>query len=143
MNADLSVAPEIAQFAQRAPVDPPAAPRGTLGDHADELITLAVTPQRWWDRVRFDPAGPVRIPLTTTTWLLVLPPGHASECDCQLGTLVAGEAAEGDRPLRPGRTAVHGSRTGRHLIRSTAAGYAVSLHTSVKSGGLFGNHPAG
>lgn len=143
MNADLSVAPELAQFAQRRPADPVVS---TLGTHADELTRLAGTPQRWWDRVRFDPAAPLRIPLEAAppgvslpaaeTWLLVLPPRRAVECDCRLATLVAGEAAEDGRPLRPGRTLVHGDRAARHVIRATDAGYAVSLHTSR-------NHPLG
>jgi hypothetical protein len=136
---DLSIAPEIAQLAQRRPArdrsaDPAghAIPRGTLGDHADDLTTLAAAPDRWPDRVRFDPAAPVRIPLGPATWLFVIPPGHVVECDCQLATLIAGEAAENGRPLRHGRTLVH---AGRHLVRSGDAGYAVSLHTSVTSKG--------
>lgn len=137
MNADLSVAPEIAQFAQRRPVDTVVA---TLGARAEALTRLVGAPQRWWDQVRFDPAAPLRIPLrpaplSAATWLLVLPPRQAVECDCQLATLVAGEATEDGRPLRPGRTLVHGHDATRHLVRATDAGYAVSMHA--------GNHPPG
>ena len=76
MNADLSVAPEIAQLA--APFIPAvhvtAVPR-TDGRIAGDLADLAAAPQRWWDLVRFDDRGPVRIPLPDApgTWLLVLP----------------------------------------------------------------------
>lgn len=106
MNADLSVAPEIAQLAAPlAPVrDNPGpdnlahntrAPR-TDGRIAGDLADLAAAPQRWWDLVRFDPDGPVRIPVPDApgTWLLVLPPGASTVCDCQQATALAGEAVE-------------------------------------------------
>jgi hypothetical protein len=126
---DLTVAPELAQFAQPGPVEPPAAVGLSLGDRAAALTALAADPARWWDRVRFDPAAPVRIPLTATTWLFVVPPGHTAICDCDLATLVAGEATSGGAFLRPGRTRVHG-RPGGHTIQSTPAGYSVTLHAS-------------
>ncbi|HEY0933615.1 MAG TPA: hypothetical protein VGD91_07730, partial [Trebonia sp.] len=111
MNADLSVAPEIAQLAVPliAVSHGAAAPR-TDGRVAASLADLAAAPQRWWDLVRFDADGPVRIALPGAPgrWLLVLPPGAAADCDCQQATALAGEAAEaaaGDgqpgRPLRP------------------------------------------
>ena len=75
MNTDLSVAPEIAQLAD--PFVPAAAPvvRRTDGRIASDLSGLAAVPQRWWDLVRFDSAGPVRIPVPDApgSWLLVLP----------------------------------------------------------------------
>ena len=124
MNTDLSVAPEIAQLAD--PFVPAqhvtAAPR-TDGRIAAALTELAATPQRWWDLVRFDAGGPVRIPVPGEpgAWLLVLPPGTAVDCDCQQATALAGEAAEapGDRGRRrrgagpaPGRPAASRPRPG-------------------------------
>ena len=147
MNADLSVAPEIAQLA--VSLGPPPQPRATLfprtaGRIAAALSGLAAAPQRWWDLVRFDPDGPVRIPVPGAdgTWLLVLPPGAAADCDCRYATLLAGGAAESplpplpahqppapapERPLRPGRVRVHG-RYAPHQIRGAGHGYSVSLH---------------
>ncbi|MGH3279236.1 MAG: cysteine dioxygenase, partial [Trebonia sp.] len=78
MNADLSVAPEIAQLAESfVPTRCAAALPSTDGRVAGDLADLAATPQRWWDLVRFDARGPVRIPLPDApgAWLLVLPPG--------------------------------------------------------------------
>ncbi|TVZ00551.1 cysteine dioxygenase [Trebonia kvetii] len=137
MNTDLSVAPEIAQLA--APLLPfqqaAAAPR-TDGRIAGDLAALAATPQRWWDLVRFDPAGPVRIPVPGApgAWLLVLPPDTAADCDCAQATALAGEAVElaadgAARPLRPGRVRVHGT-TAPHRLRAAGPGYSVTLHTA-------------
>jgi hypothetical protein len=133
LNADLSVAPEIAQLA--APLPPPPRPRGgaarpgTVGRHAGELSELAGAPQRWWDLVRFDPGGPLRVPVpgTAGSWLLVLPPGAVADCDCRYATLLAGEAAEGGRPLRTGRVRVHGGAA-PHRVAGAGHGYSVSLH---------------
>ena len=148
MNADLSVAPEIAQLAA-----PPAAaphrldvPR-TDGRIAGDLTDLATAPERWWDLVRFDAGGPVRVQLPGApgAWLLVLPPGAAADCDCRQATALAGEAAEPPgpggpadgaggavavpgRPLRPGRIRVHGAH-GPHSVRSAGPGYSVTLHS--------------
>ena len=146
MNADLSVAPEIAQLAA-----PPVAPaqghgspahgpldlgplghgrhQATTGQLATGLSMLAVAPQRWWDLVRFNPDGPARIavPAPFEAWLLVLPPGQETKCDCELATLVAGEAADEGPRLRQGRVRVHGS-PGEHLHASTGHGYSVTLH---------------
>ena len=144
MNTDLSVAPEIAQLANPLiPVQQAAAPR-TDGRIAGDLADLAATPQRWWDLVRFDHDGPVRIPLPDApgTWLLVLPPGATAECDCQQATALAGEAAEAaaarattaavpaaplPAPLRPGRVRVRGARAPHH-VRAAGPGYSVTLH---------------
>ena len=149
MNTDLSVAPEIAQLANPLiPVQQAAAHR-TDGRIAGDLADLAATPQRWWDLVRFDHDGPVRVPLPDApgTWLLVLPPGATADCDCQQATALAGEAVEAveaaggaatsPRPLRPGRVRVHGtSRHGAiraetrvaHRVRAVGNGYSVTLH---------------
>jgi hypothetical protein len=138
LNTDLSVAPELAQLAD--PFVPPqhvtAAPR-TDGRTAAALTELAATPQRWWDLVRFDPDGQVRInvPGEPGTWLLVLPPGSVADCDCGLATLLAGDAAEVSaqgghgpaRPLRSGRVQVRGTRS-RHQLRAAGQGYSVTLH---------------
>ena len=140
MNADLSVAPEIAQLAlggnggtssppiPGSPEEPPTRTH-TVGRRAAELGELAAAPQRWWDLVRFDPDGPLRIPVpgAAGTWLLVLPPGAVTDCDCRYATLLAGEAAEAGRPLRAGRVRVHGGRS-RHSARGAGHGYSVSLH---------------
>ena len=157
MNADLSVAPEIAQLA--APlVLMPAPQRASLtdGQLATALSQLAAAPQRWWDLVRFDPDGAARIPVPAPfgAWLLVIPPGQSVTSGCQLATLVAGEATEeaagapepeatpgsasqaraaGGKRLRPGRVLVHAPGV-RHLIRAAGHGYAVTLH-GVSSGG--------
>jgi hypothetical protein len=155
VNADLSVAPEIAQLAvppgewgggpphargDSGGSSPRAntAPR-TPGRAAGELTRLAAAPQRWWDLVRFDPGGPVRIPVpgTAGAWLLVLPPGAAAPCDCEYATLLAGEAAESSAahpaaavaPLHAGRVRVHG-RPARHWVRGAGHGYSVSMHVA-------------
>jgi hypothetical protein len=146
VNADLSVAPEIAQLA--APFGPPSpselcAPR-TPGRIAAALSALAATPQRWWDLVRFDPDGPARIPVPGAdgAWLLVLPPGATATCTCHYATLLAGEAEESShpprpepshpqraaaKPLHPGRVRVHGRRA-PHQTHGAGHGYSVSLH---------------
>ena len=150
MNADLSVAPEIAQLAAPlALVDPPwghgppaHGPRGrgplgrggrqaTTGQLATGLSMLAAAPQRWWDLVRFSPDGPARIavPAPFEAWLLVLPPGQEAKCDCELATLVAGEAASGGARLRQGRVRVNGA-PGEHLHASAGHGYSVTMHAS-------------
>jgi hypothetical protein len=165
VNADLSVAPEIAQLA--APLAP-APPRGhgspahgsqghspqghgpaghgplghdgpyqaTTGRLATGLSMLATAPQRWWDLVRFNPDGPARIavPAPFEAWLLVLPPGQEATCDCELATLVAGEAADEGRRLRQGRVRVHGA-PGEHRHASAGHGYSVTLHAGTRKGG--------
>ena len=150
MNTDLSVAPEIAQLADPfVPAQPAAAAPRTDGRAAGDLADLAATPQRWWDLVRFDSAGPARIPVPDAagTWLLVLPPGATADCDCEQATALAGEAVEtaGTRPavdgqagtapvsrplrspLRPGRVRVRGTRA-PHRVRAAGPGYSVTLH---------------
>ena len=140
MNTDLSVAPEIALLA--APIVPAQtdAPRPcTHGRLAGELADLAAAPQRWWDLVRFDQQGPLRIPVPGPpgAWLLVVPPGAAADCDCGQATALAGEAVETSgpgaagtaRPLRPGRVLVHGTRA-PHRLLSAGHGYSVTLHAT-------------
>lgn len=132
MNADLSVAPEIAQLA--APLSLLLQPRTetaprTAGRVAGELAGLAATPRLWWDLVRFDPDGPARIPVPTAAgaWLLVLPPATIADCDCGYATLLAGDARESAAALRPGRVRVHGRRA-PHRVSGAGHGYSVSLH---------------
>jgi hypothetical protein len=137
LNADLSVAPEIAQLA--APFVLPPQPRESAAPHtagrkAGLLSELAAAPQRWWDLVRFDPDAAVRVPVpgTAGAWLVVLPPGAVTDCDCGYATLLAGEAAESGRPLRTGRVRVHGG--GRHRMVGAGHGYSVSLHYAARPG---------
>jgi hypothetical protein len=88
--------------------------------------------------VRFDPDRAVRIEIEDqpeyTAWLVVLPPAQAGQqsagqdCDCDVATVIAGEATEGapgGAVLRPGSTRVHGQR---HRLRGHGAGYSISLH---------------
>jgi hypothetical protein len=161
VNTDLSVAPEIAMLADPfVPAGPAAAVPRTDGRVAGDLSGLAATPQLWWDLVRFDAAGPVRIPVPDApgTWLLVLPPGATADCDCQQATALAGEAVEADggpaRPARsgsaepgpgqprlapPGLAPARPLRLGRvrvrgtrspHRVRAAGPGYSVTLHWS-------------
>jgi hypothetical protein len=94
---------------------------------------LAASPERWWGLVRFDPDRSVRIVIEDQpeygAWLVVLPPGDAGQdCDCDVATVIAGEAADGapdSAVLRPGATRVHGRG---HRLRGHGAGYSISLH---------------
>jgi len=138
LDTDLSVAPEIARLATAftGARQDRAVPR-TDGRVAGDLADLAAAPQRWWDLVRFDPDGPLRIlvPGAPGAWLLVVPPGSAADCDCRQATALAGEAVETTgaggtaRPLRPGRVRVHGTRT-PHRLHTAGHGYSVTLHAA-------------
>ena len=149
LTADMSVAPEIAILAGASPLIParpparagtpgPAEARLTLGALARHLRLLAAAPERWWGLVRFDPERSVRIEVEDRpeyrAWLVVLPPAQAGQqsagqdCDCEVATVIAGEATEGgpgSTVLRPGSTRVHGQR---HRLRGHGAGYSISLH---------------
>jgi hypothetical protein len=138
LNTDLSVAPEIALLATpHVPGQTDAPGPRTDGRLAGELADLAAAPQRWWDLVRFDPAGPLRIALpgAAGAWLLVLPPGATADCDCGQAAALAGEAVETSgpagpaRPLRPGRVLVHGARA-PHRLLTAGHGYSVTLHAA-------------
>jgi hypothetical protein len=144
LNTDLSVAPEIALLAAplvatQTEVQTDAPTPRTDGRLAGDLADLAAAPQRWWDLVRFDAGGPLRIPVPGApgAWLLVVPPGAAADCDCGLATALAGEAVETSgpsaagttRPLRPGRVLVHGSRA-PHRLLTAGHGYSVTLHAT-------------
>jgi hypothetical protein len=136
LNTDFSVAPEIARLAAPlVPGQPQTPTPRTDGRVAGDLADLAAAPQRWWDLVRFDPDGPLRIavPGAPGTWLLIVPPGAAADCDCRQATALAGEAIETSagaaRPLRPGRVRVHGTRT-PHRLRTAGHGYSVTLHAA-------------
>jgi len=136
----MSAAPEIAILAGTSlliPAQPTRAgtpgTRPTLGTLARHLRILAASPERWWGRVRFDPDRSVRIEIEDQpeygAWLVVLPPGDTGQdCDCDVATVIAGEATEGapgGAVLRPGSTRVHGQR---HRLRGHGAGYSISLH---------------
>jgi hypothetical protein len=148
LTADMSVAPEIARLAESVLLDsaPPTAPsatrpRGaehtaaqlTLGTLARRLRSIAATPERWWGLVRFEPDRSVEITVeedaACRAWLVIMPPGDAGQnCDCDVVTMMAGEATEGapaSAVLRPGPVRVHG---GRHGLRGRGAGYSISLH---------------
>jgi hypothetical protein len=146
LTADLSVVPEIAILAEAPPLvpaQPIARPhderacRVTLGTLTQRLRMLTAMPERWWELVRFDPDRSVRIEVEDQpeygAWLMVLPPGHAGQdCDCDVATVITGEATEGapgSAMLRPGPTRVHGPR---HRLRGRGAGYAITLHARVR-----------
>src|SRR5271170_6849691 len=130
LSADMSVAPEIARLAEAA-LHTAAPP--TLGTLARRLRSIAATPERWWGLVRFEPGRPVQITVEECAayqaWLMVLPPGDAGQsCDCDVATMIAGEAIEGtpaSAMLRPGPVRVHGERHGLH---GRGTGYSISLH---------------
>ena len=158
----MSVAPEIARLTEAltlVPAQPPAgasaaagaaagahataqptAPAPTIGALAGQLRTIAAAPERWWGLVRFDPDRPLTIGVgedpSYLAWLVVLPPGTAGQhCDCDVATLIAGDAAEGadqaadGAVLRPGPVRVHGPR---HWLRGRGAGYSISLHARAR-----------
>ncbi|MGD0068255.1 MAG: hypothetical protein ABSB76_33100 [Streptosporangiaceae bacterium] len=152
----MSVAPEIARLAETSPFVPPQAAarpdpdrpdsgqpdsgqpdvpgtRLTLGTLARRLRLIAATPERWWGLVRFEPDRPVNIDIEAhpgyQAWLMVLPPGHRGQpCDCDVVTMIAGEATEGTDTgptLRPGPLRAHGQP---HRLRGRGTGYSISLH---------------
>jgi hypothetical protein len=145
----MSVAPEIARLADAltlVPAQPPTEPSAqtqaatatppTLGALAGQLRMIAAAPERWWSLVRFDPDRPLTIGVVDSpsflAWLVVLPPGaEGQECDCDVATLIAGEATEGPNRaadgavLRPGPVRVHGQP---HWLRGRGTGYSISLH---------------
>jgi hypothetical protein len=149
LTADMSVAPEIARLAEAVLLVPvPAAvpsapvpdrPEGhadhplTLGTLACRLRSIAATPERWWGLVRFEPGRSVTITVEECAayraWLAILPPGDAGQsCDCDVATMIAGQATEGTlsgEVLRPGPVRVHGEP---HALRGRGAGYSISLH---------------
>jgi hypothetical protein len=150
LAVDMSAAPEIARLAEAfllVPAQPAShkddapqrevpgkpAPQLTLGALARRLRMIAAAPERWWGLVRFDPGRSVKIMIddqpSYAAWLMVLPPGDAGRsCDCDVVTMIAGDATEGaaiSGSLRPGPTRVHGRR---HWLQGHGAGYSVSLH---------------
>jgi hypothetical protein len=140
----MSVAPEIARLAEAVLLLPEesgqlaAGPASaghalTIGTLARRLRSVAASPERWWGLVRFEPDRSVQITVEEGTayraWLVILPPGHAGQsCDCDVATMIAGEATEGaaaSAVLRPGPVRVHGER---HGLRGRGTGYSISLH---------------
>ena len=154
----MSVAPEIARLAEAVlliPAQHAASPADfpdrdaertlTVGTLARLLRSIAASPERWWGLVRFEPGRPVQITVEECAayraWLMVLPPGDAGQsCDCDVATMIAGEATEGTSAsavLRPGPVRVHGERHGegqgnrhgeQHGLLGTGTGYSISLH---------------
>jgi hypothetical protein len=137
----MSAAPEIALLAaarsfpavQQAGAQAASGPP-TLGTMSRRLRMLAAAPERWWGLVRFDSSRSVLIEVEDQpeygAWLVVMPPGDAGlACDCDVATLIAGEAAEGVA-LRPGPVRVHGQP---HWLRGHGAGYSISLHARTVS----------
>ena len=160
----MSVAPEIARLAEAvllipartiAPGTPAAAPADFPESHAEHSLTvgtlarrlrsIAASPERWWGLVRFEPGRSVQITVEECAayraWLVVLPPGDAGQsCDCDVATMIAGEATEGtlaSAVLRPGPVRVHGKqhreqhgeRHGeQHGLHGLGTGYSISLH---------------
>ena len=147
MNADLSVAPEIAQLA--APFVLPPQSRESAAPHTvgrKAAPSSASSPPRrsaggtWSASTR---TAPLRVPVpgTAGAWLLVLPPGAVTDCDCGYATLLAGEVAEAGRALRAGRVRVHGGGA-THRLLGAGHGYSVSLHYAARPGSP-GHHPGG
>jgi hypothetical protein len=148
LTADMSAAPEIARLAEAArlvpaqpatgPLDPAeAATQLTLGTLARQLRSLAATPERWWNLVRFDPDRSEKIVVEESSayqaWLVIMPPGDVGQsCDCDVATMIAGEATEGgpgSTVLRPGPLRVHGQP---HGLQGRGSGYSISLHARAR-----------
>lgn len=139
MNADMSVAPEIAILAGRLPAGPAAGTRPTIAMLAGELSALASQPERWWGTVRFSQGRSEIIDLDFPGFRIVtLAPGDAGiYCDCELMTVVAGTVVEESvadggavtSTMPPGRTRVHGQGQ-VHQIRAGGDGFAVTLHVN-------------
>src|SRR5580658_1175444 len=136
LTADMSVAPEIARLAEAALIvtaQSAASPHDTqaqenpekpltLGALSRQLRMIAATPERWWSLVRFDGDRSVKVRLEAhpsfEAWLVVMPPGDVGQdCDCDVVTIIAGEATDGtasNAVLRPGPLRVHGPQ---HQLR--------------------------
>jgi hypothetical protein len=143
----MSVAPEIARLAEAALIvtaQSAASPHDTqaqenpekpltLGALSRQLRMIAATPERWWSLVRFDGDRSVKVRLeehpSFEAWLVVMPPGDVGQdCDCDVVTIIAGEATDGtasNAVLRPGPLRVHGPQ---HQLRGQGTGYSISLH---------------
>jgi hypothetical protein len=155
----MSVAPEIARLAEAVlliPAQHTASPADFLAGDAERTLTvgtlarllrsITASPERWWGLVRFEPGRSVQVTIEECAayraWLVVLPPGDAGQsCDCNVATMIAGEATEGtpsSAVLRPGPVRVHGERHDeRHGLHGRGPGYSISLHarahrTSIK-----------
>jgi hypothetical protein len=142
---DSSVAPEIARLAEAVLLVPaakaadstfstrPDEPPLTLGSLAGQLRMIAATPERWWSLVRFEPDRAIKIAVEACSsfeaWLVIMPPDDGGQaCDCDVVTIIAGEATEGAASsaiLRPGPLRVHGQP---HWLRGRGTGYSISLH---------------
>jgi hypothetical protein len=109
----------------------------TLGTLARQLRSIAATPERWWSLVRFERDRAVKVTVeqraSYEAWLVIVPPDDAGQgCDCDVATMIVGEATEGtpsSEVLRPGVLRVHGQR---HALRGRSAGYSISLHVRAR-----------
>jgi hypothetical protein len=150
VNADLSVAPEIAQLAAPVALVPssqrhahtPSA-RLTTGQLAAELSRLAATPQRWCDLVRFNLDGPARIavPASFGAWLLVIPPGQVVECRCELATQIAGDAIEVSGSTEEPASVTAGSVTAGSVTGAARAGSRASAARQLRQGRVLVHAP--
>lgn len=145
MNSD--VIPDITMRGQDDPHGRSRTPRPpTVGQLAASLRELAGRPADWWDLIRFDPAGPSRVPLAgpesaATRWLTTWPPGYRTDVhdhrDTEVSTVIAGELVEvtisvdgvAERPLRANRVRVHGGGH-THELHNAGPAYAITLHAS-------------
>jgi hypothetical protein len=130
----------------------------TVGQLAGGLRDLAGRRADWQALIRFDPARPSRVRLDAETgafrWLTTWPPGHRAGPPTdhtdhtdrndhdghgtEVTTLVAGELVEvtigpegvTERPMRAGRTRVHGAGAADDTreLHNPGTTYAITLH---------------
>ncbi|HZB31116.1 MAG TPA: cysteine dioxygenase [Streptosporangiaceae bacterium] len=153
----IDVVPDITMRGKDDPHGRAAGPRPpTVGQLAGALRDLAGRRADWWALVRFDPARPSRVRLdadsagTAEMWLTTWPPGHRAGHTgtagqaAEVSALIAGELAEvtigqdgvTERPLRAGRTWVHGTGgpAGHDTreLHNVGATYAITLHARAR-----------
>ncbi|WP_307797108.1 cysteine dioxygenase [Actinomadura barringtoniae] len=119
----------------------------TVGQLASRIHALAARPGEWWHLVRFEPGGPVRVPLDSVDgiqlWLTTWPPGHRTDvhdhAGTEVSTVIAGEMAEvriaADgvtewRASRANRVRVHGGGH-THELTNPGPAYAITLHANL------------
>jgi hypothetical protein len=139
----IDVVPDITMRGQDGPHGRAAAPHPpTAGQLATGLRDLAGRRADWQALIRFDPARPSRVQIDTGRWLITWPPGHRAglpaDQGAEVSTLVAGELIEvtigphgvTERPMRTGRTRVHGADPAddSRELHNPGATYAITLH---------------
>jgi hypothetical protein len=150
VEADFSVAPEIAQLAFASPGPPPAGTlEPTIGAMAALLREFAACPARWMQLVRLEPGGPVTRRVGTKDGrdvrVVVTPPGYRAwgrgeEATVEVLAVVTGELSEDAcsaagvvrRHLVPGKILVRGDRRHWRETGNPGPGYAVSLHVTCR-----------